>query len=181
MAMTDGTLVAITKLAVTGRYPPQGVASTLSELRVSQSADVDPTSLTFGTASAQIDLITCSDRTYTAAGGATPSVNYDIFTGTDLKDLAGLTCAFRKVKYIQVSIVDGGDSAGVQIGGAGSNEWVGAFAAAGDKYKIFPGGPPFLGGLPGGITVDATHKQLLVENLGAVPVTVRIVIAGTSV
>jgi hypothetical protein len=69
---------------------------------------------------------------------------------------------------------------GVRIGGAASNEWVGFFAAAGDKALIFPGGPPFLAGSPAGVAVGTSTKNLLIENLGAVSVTVGIQVAGTS-
>lgn len=177
MAMTDGRVTASTKLSVTGRYPPQGVSSSLAESRISQGASVDIESLAFGTASGQVDLISCSDRTI----AATTTATYDLYTGTDLKDLSGLTCAFRKVKMVQVSIVDGGTATGVRIGGAAANAWVAFFADATDKSLIFPSGPPFLQGSPAGVAVGSSTKNLLVENLGASPVTVRIVIAGTSV
>lgn len=181
MAMTDCTLVASSKLALTGRFPPQGVASTLADLRTSQSANVDCTAFTFGTGSNQVDLESCSDRTLDAAGGAAPTLTADLFTGTDLKDLAGGTAAFRHIKFIQISIRSGGSALGVRVGGAAANTWAAFFADATDKAKIFPGGPAYAGGEPTvGVVVDATHKNLLIENLAAVAVTIRIVIAGTS-
>lgn len=176
MAMTSGTLTAGSTCAVNGIYPPQGVAGNLANTRVSQTAPVDVTTLTFGTASGQVDLITCSDR----AINATSSATYDLYTGTDLKDLDGQTCAFRKVKFVQVSIITGGDASGVRVGGAASNAWPAFFADASDKALIFPGGPALPGGSPAGVAVGSSTKNLLIENLGAVAVTVRIVIAGTS-
>lgn len=181
MPATDATLVASSAVAVSATYPPQGVASTLANARISQIANVTVTSMTFGTASGLVDLITCSDRTYTAAGGATPSVTYDLFTGTDLKDLDGQTCAFRKVKFIQVSIVSGGDAAGIRIGGAAADAWTAFFSAITHKALIFPSGPAYVGGSPAGVAVGTLTKNLFIENLSAVAVTVRILIAGSSV
>lgn len=181
MAMTAAGVTAETKVTVTGTFPPQGVSSTLTSNRISQSAPVDVGALAFGTASGQVDLITCSDRTLAIQGAAGDDATYDLYTGTDLKDLAGLTCAFRKVKLIQISIVSGGDTAGVRIGGAAADAWAAFFADATDKSLIFPSGPPFLAGSPAGVAVGASTKNLFVENLGAVAVTLRILIAGTSV
>lgn len=181
MAMIDGEVSASTACSVRGTYPPQGVSSTLRNTAIAQSADADTTTLTYGTASGNVDLITCSDRTLAIQGTAGDDATYDLYTGTDLKDLDGLTCAFRKVKFIQISIISGGDTLGVRIGGAASNEWVGFFAAAGDKHLIFPGGPAYQAGSPAGIAVGSSTKNLFIENLGAAAVTLRIVIAGTSV
>lgn len=176
MAMTDGSVRASCSATVSGTYPPQGVSSTLNNTTINQTASAEVTTLTYGTTSGKVDLISCSDRTLTA----TTSATYDLYTGTDLKDLDGLTCAFRKVKFIQISIVSGGDASGVQIGGAASNAWVAFFADTSDKHKIFPSGPAYAGGSPAGVAVGATTCNLKVENLGAASVTVRILIAGTS-
>lgn len=176
MAMTDGTVRASSAATVSGTYPPQGVASTLADITVTQRASNEVTTLTYGTTSGKVDLISCSDRTLTATTAAT----YDLYTGTGLADLAGLTCAFRKVKLIQVSIISGGDATGVQIGGAASNAWVAFFADTTDMCLIFPSGPVYTGGSPAGVAVGATTCNLKIENLGAVSVTLRILIAGTS-
>ena len=177
MAMTTVSVTSSLGAKVVAAYAPQGVSSTLDSFTVQQLANAEISTLTYGTSSGLVDLVTCSDRTISAASTAT----YDLYTGTDLLGLAGETCAFRKVKYIEIMIVSGGDSSGVQIGGAAANEWVGFFTAAGDKYKIFPSGPPFLGGSPAGVAVGVATKNLLVENLGAASVTVRILVAGSSV
>ena len=177
MAMSDGFLRSSVACRVQGTFPPQGVAGDLASHVVRQSANDTITTLSYGTASGQADLIVCQDKTI----NATTSATYDLYTGTDLRDIDGQTAALRKVKYLKVSIVDGGDAAGVRVGGAASDEWVGFFAAAGDKTLIFPGGPPFVVGSPAGVAVGTTTKNLLIENLSAVAVTVRIVIAGTSV
>lgn len=177
MAMTAGTVRASSSVTVNGTFPPQGVTSTLNDTRISQTATTEVTTLTYGTSSGMVDLITTSDRTLTAGATAT----YDLYTGTDLKDLDGLTCAFRKVKFINISIVSGGDTAGVTIGGAAADTWVAFFSDTTDKHKIFPSGPAYSGGSPAGVAVGNTTKNLKVENAGAVSVTYRVVIAGTSV
>jgi hypothetical protein len=177
MAMTTGSVQCGTTLRVSGTYPPQGVTGELANHTIPQSAGAEAATLTYGTSSGKVDLITCSDRTLTAGASGT----YDLYTGTDLKDLDGLTCAFRKVKLIQVSIVSGGDTAGVTVGGAASDQWVGFFGASGDTLTIYPSGPPFLGGQPAGSAVGTTTKNLKILNNGAVSVTVRITIAGSSV
>lgn len=176
MAMTAGTLRGSSGVKVSGTYPPQGVTGDLKNFIVNQSADA-AWALSYGTASGQADIEVCQDRTLAATTAAT----YDLYTGTDLKDLAGLTAALRKVKFIGVYIVSGGDTAGVAIGGA-ANPWPGFFSDVSDKAKIFPSGPAYQAGSPAGVaTVVTTGINLKIENLGAVPVTVRIVIAGTSV
>ncbi len=177
MPMTSCNVSADGSAAVVGVYPPQGVTGNLSNFRVTQAAEDAISPLTFGTGTGQVNLITCSDRTLAAGASGT----YDLFTGTDLKDLIGETCAFRKVKYLKVSIVSGGDASGVRIGGAATNEWVGFFAAAGDKKLIFAGGPAEEAGSPAGVAVGTSTKNLLIENLSAVSVTVRILLAGTNV
>mgnify|MGYP006935479258 FL=1 len=178
MAMTDGNVSAESKFVCTGTYPPQGVTTGgASNIRVPWSAGNDVGTLTFGTASGQIDLITVSDRTLTAGSSAT----YDLYTGTDLRDLVGGTCAFRKVKIVQITIVAGGDTAGVTIGNAASDGWAAFFGAATHTQTIYPSGPAFVQGSPAGVAVGASTKNLKVLNNGAVSVTVRIAIAGTSV
>lgn len=180
MAMTDGELSASYSCKVRGTYPPQGVSSTLATTKISQNANGDITTLTYGTTSGKIDLITVSDRTLAIQGTAGDDATYDLYTGTDLKDLDGLTCAFRKVKFVQISIISGGDALGVRIGGAAANAWPAFFADATDKSLVFPGGPAYQGGSPAGVAVGASTKNLFVENLGAAAVTIRIVIGGTS-
>lgn len=177
MAATDANLRASFGMACDSTYAPQGVTSTLNSTTVSQTANSQMTTLTYGTTSGKVDLISCSDRTLTA----TTAVTYDLYTGTDLKDLNGLTCAFRKIKFISITIISGGDATGVQIGGAAATQWVAFFADVTDKAKIFPSGPPFVQGSPAGVAVGAATNLFKVENLGAVSVTYRILIAGTSV
>lgn len=175
--MTGGVVRSSSSTVSKGTYRPQGVASSdLNDTHITQTAATEITALEYGTGTGRIDHTTHSDRVLAPGASAT----YDIYVGTDLKDLGGLTCAFRKVRYLKIAIVDGGDTSGVRIGAAAANEWVGFFAAAGDMYKIFPDGPPLEGGSPAGVAVTSTTKNLKIENLGAVNVTVRIVITGTA-
>lgn len=176
--MTSCTVRSSLSAAVSGTYPPQGATSAsdpLSSFSIGQNASVNATTLTYGTTSGKCDVIVCQDRTLTATSSAT----YDLYTGTDLKDLDGQTAAFRKVKLIIVEIVDGGDATGVRVGGAASDTWVSFFANTSDMSLIFPGGLPYTGSSPAGVAVGSSTKNLKIENLGAVSATVRIVIAGT--
>lgn len=175
--MSAGGLTASSSVAVTGTYPPQGVGTTLDNTIISQKANNSVTPITYGTTSGKANLITCSVRTI----NATTAVTYDLYTGTDLKDLDGQTCAFRGIKFIQVSIVSGGDATGVRIGGAAANTWVAFFADVSDKCLIFPGGPAYQGGSPAGIVVGVATKNFKIENLGAVAVNVEVVAVGTDV
>lgn len=177
MAATDAKLRASFGMACDMTFPPQGVSSTLDSHVISQTANSQMTTLTFGTTSGKVDLVTCSDRTLLT----TASVTYDLYTGTDLKDLDGVACPFRKIKFVGVTIISGGDTAGLRIGGAASNQWIAFFADVSDKSLIFPSGPPFIQGSPAGVAVGAITCNLKVENLAAVSVTYRILIAGTSV
>lgn len=176
MAMTSGRATCSVSAGVKGTFPPQGVSSTLDPTEISQSASAQMAALSFGTATGQIDLITCSDRTI--AGGA--SATYDLYTGTDLKDLDGNTCAFRKVRLAVVTIVTGGDANGIAVGGAAS-AWPAFFVSGTGRHTIFPSGPPYLGGSPAGVAVGALTCNLKIENLGVASATVRILLAGTSV
>jgi len=134
--------------------------------------------LTYGTGSGAADILCFQTRTI----NATTTLTLDLYTGTDLKDVFGDTAALRKVKSIAVWVDSGGDTAGVRIGGAGTNPWPAFFAdGASDKHLIFPSGPPYLGGSPAGVAVGALKCNLKIENLGTVSVVVGIAVAGTSV
>lgn len=133
-------------------------------------------SLSYGTTSGKADIFIVTTKTIATVTTAT----YDLYTGTDLKDINNATAALRKVKSIAIWVDENGDASGVRIGGAASQAWPAFFAAANDKHLIFPSGPPYLGGSPDGVAVGSTTNNLLIENLGAVAVTVGIAIAGTS-
>lgn len=170
--MTGGTFTVSTAVRATGSLvpanQPRGPSITLSD-GVRQS-------LAYGTGSGEADIAVFQTRTLTAGASAT----YDLYTGTDLKDVFGDTAAFRKVKGIYVWVDSGGDASGVAVGAAGSNIWVGFFGDTSDKAKVFPSGPGYVGGSPAGVAVGATTCNLKIENLGAVSVVVGIALAGTS-
>jgi hypothetical protein len=182
--MSGGTFVASTSVQLSGVFPPfnsviDGVLP-LQNITISQT---DPSQLTLAygsSGSGNENLIVCVDKTLTQAGGATPTATYDLYTGTDLPDLGGLTAAFRFIRWYSVHVISGGDTAGVQVGGAASNAWPAFFSASTAKALCFPGGPPVLGGSPAGVAVGASTKNLLIENLGAVSVNVRIIVSGTT-
>lgn len=182
MAMTNGSLQTSQSVQLSGTFPPQGVVASVNPLRntvIPQAVSAEM-QLTYGAGSGKVDLICCQDRDLTAAGGLTPSLTLDLYAGTDLKDLDGLAAAFRVVRFVGVYVVTGGDAAGVRVGGAASDAWPAFFAAANDKELIFPGGVPSEHGSPAGVAVGSATKNLLVENLGAAAVTVRVVVAGSS-
>jgi hypothetical protein len=174
MGMTSGSLILETTRAASGTFPPPGHVGSLKNFTSAQS-DTIQTALYFGTGSGTVDTIIFQDKALAAGASAT----YDLYTGTDLPDLSSGTAAFRTIRRISISVASGGDSTGVRIGGAASNEWVGFFAAAGDKHDIFPDGPAYEGGSPAGSSVGSTTKNLLIENRGAEAVVVRIVIGGS--
>lgn len=133
--------------------------------------------LAFGTGSGQADILILTTRPL--ANGASETI--DLYAGTTLKDVFGENAPLRKVKSIMVWVESGGDAAGVVVGGATSNGWIGFFADKTDKAKVFPSGPPYLAGSPAGVAVETpSDLNLRVENLAAVSVVYGIMIAGTS-
>jgi hypothetical protein len=140
---------------------------------------------------------TTPDTTKTVTGGSTQTLSYgtgegegDTFAGAefaiapstsltidlyagetsdeDLPDVFKHPAPFRVLRSLVVVIATGtGDASGVRCGGAASNEFVGWFDAAGDKQKIFPGGPAFAHGSPAGVAVTTTARNFLIENLSA--------------
>lgn len=182
MAMVDGYVRASTSVQVRGTWSPPGDTSAsdpINPIEISQDAATQM-SLTFGLTSGKCDLIVCQDRDLDAAGGSDPDLTFDLYTGTDLVDMDWETAAFRHVKYVAVFVVDGGDTAGVAVGGAASDAWPAFFADDTDIALTFPGGVPFAQGSPAGVAVGAMTKNFKIENLGMVAATVRIVVAGTS-
>jgi uncharacterized protein YaiE (UPF0345 family) len=175
MGMTSGTLVAETAFRATGVFPPPGLTTSLTSATVRQTG-TRQANFTFGTAESEVDTIVMQDRSLAASGTAT----YDIYTGTDLKDVNSNSAPFRRVRLLGVYVVSGGGDEGVSVGGAGANCWGAFFSDTSDKVKVFPGGVPYLGGSPDGVAVGSTTKNLLLTNLSSTAaVVVRIVIGGT--
>ena len=171
--MTSGSWFLTAAIRAAGTLTPTD-QPTGSSITLTDSADQ---SLTYGTSSGNADIIVWRTKPLTAGATAT----YDLYTGTDLKDLFDATAAFRKIKSVAIWVDSGGDTSGVTIGNAASNANALFFGAQAHTATIYPSGPAFLGGSPAGVTVDATHKNLKVLNNGAVSVVVGIAIAGTSV
>lgn len=177
MALTSGSFALSVSTKAAGTIASQGNAPSNAVTDPSTTASSGRTqSLSYGTTSGKADIICCAEISLSATTAAT----YDLYTGTDIKDLFGGTAAFRKVKAVVVEIRSGGDASGVAIGGAASNAWAGFFADATDKALIFPSGPPYVAGSPAGVAVGSSTKSLKVENLGAVAVVLRVYLAGTS-
>lgn len=179
MALTDCSLALTVNLLSTARVAAPGSAPTnVITAPFARLNKAFTQALSFGTASGKADIIAATNVQINATSSAT----YDLYTGSDIKELlSGASAPFRKIKSVAVAITAGGDTSGVRIGGAAADEWIGFFVAAGDKLDIFPSGPPFVVGSPAGKTVGNTTKNLKVENLGAAAVSLLIVIAGTSV
>lgn len=181
MALVAGICNVSVAATVSGaEILPQGTAATVRIADPTAGAlGTGQGAFTFGTSAAQCDIYCAGDFDLAANGGA-DSIDLDIYTGTDFKNLFGQTAAFRKLKAAFFGVVSGGDTAGVAVGGAAANANAMFFADQTDKWKIFPDGVPLVGSSPAGVTVDATHCNIMVENLGAVAVTVRVILAGTS-
>lgn len=138
------------------------------------AAKGDTSLLSYGTGSGKVDLIVATS----VALGPDGTVTWDLYASS-FADLNNLSANFRSVKSLFVRIADGGDTSGVQFGGAGSNPWLGSFGDTSDKVTIFPDGPPFVMGKPAGIAVTATSRNLLVTNLGDEIVNLEVFIAGS--
>lgn len=178
MGQSAGSLRAFTSTTLKGTYQPQGIVTPGEEQRnneIKRTANDEIATLEYGTGSGTFERECVSDRSILAGS----SVTYDLYTGTDQPGLQDESAPFRVVRFVKVSIVSGGDTSGVRVGGAAANEWVGFFASAGDQFDIFPNGPPYLAGSPTGKAVTSSTKNLKIANLGAVEVVVRIVLAGS--
>lgn len=183
MGLVGGSLTISTAVKAVGKLAAQGntAANSIPDVSRSVSGGTAQT-CSFGTGSGAVNIVCSAEYILSASGTLTIDLYSGGVTSSDLPDLFNGAAPFRLVKGLSVEIVDGGDTSGVRVGGAASNEWVGFFAAAGDKYLIFPGGPSFLGGSPAGVAVTSTTKNLLIENLStSASVTVRVTAGGTSV
>lgn len=177
MASAAGSLQLTAQAVIAGvTINPQGTAAVTLSQPTAEANGTGEQTISFGTASGQGNLFLAGDFTLTAGA----SVTFDLFAGTDFKDLFGQTAAFAKLKAIFVGIITGGDTAGVTIGNAASNQLGLWFGAVTQTWTIYPSGAPLVGGQPAGVTVDNTHKNLKILNAGAVGVTVRVILVGSS-
>lgn len=170
--MTGGSYSLSLSVNANGELLPTG---SLGTGKVSISVGTPDQGLSYGTSSGQADIFVMRAITI----NATTATTYDLTSS--FADVFGDTAVFAKIRSIVVWINSGGDSSGVRIGGAASNAWAANFADPSDMCVIYPSGPPWCAGSPAGITVDGTHKNLKIENLGAAAVTLYVCIAGSSV
>lgn len=179
--LTAGTMQITVQARISGAsIAPQGTAASPTISSPTAEATVSgQQSFSFGTASAKCDILCMADYTLAASGGA-DDVTIDLYDN-GLPNLFGGDADFRKLKGITVAVLSGGDAAGVTIGNAASNPHQLFFGAVDQTWDIFPSGSPFAGSSNAGVTVDATHRNLLITNNGAVAVTVRVALGGTSV
>lgn len=179
MALTAGSMSVSGSAQITEvTIAPQGTASTTVIPAPTAGAGVAVSqSLEYGTGSGQADIYCAGNFTL----GAGLTVTWDLYTGTDFKDLFGETAAFRKLKSITVAVLSGGDASGLVVGNAASDAASLFFGANTQTWTVYPSGPPLFGGSPAGVTVDATHKNLKIANAGAAEITFAVALAGTSV
>jgi hypothetical protein len=125
--------------------------------------------------------------TFAASEFAIPpltALTLDLYAGgvgdEDLQTVLGQSAPFRILRSLVVVLAAGtGDESGVRCGGAPSDEFQAWFVRAGDKFDIFPGGPPFVQGSPAGKSVTATARNFRIENLSeSVFARVRVYAAG---
>ncbi len=74
------------------------------------------------------------------------------------------TLTAAKIKYIIINPVTVTTGYRLLVGGAASNAWSACFADPSDILRVDSGSPVVLSSLVDGWTVDATHKQLKIEN-----------------
>lgn len=120
--------------------------------------------------------LTSTDATYvyslagqTLAQGATSTLNLATAFAT----------ALTSIKYIGVFITS--TTGRLRIGGAASDANALWFADATDKADIWPNGPGFQqGNKSAAVAVDATHKNVLLDNVtGSGSVTYTVVVVGS--
>ena len=182
MGFSAATLTVNTTVKVSGSIPAPGNApsNTLTSPSTQPTTTATQT-LTYGTSSGKLD-VPCAGEYEIAAGGSLTLNLYDGgITTSDLVTLFGVAATLRNCKSLAISVKSGGDTSGVRIGAASSNEFVGWFAAAGDCLDIFPDGPAFSVGSPAGKAVTSSAKNVKITNQGAVAVVVQVVAGGTTV
>ena len=176
--LTAGTIQVSAQAKISGaKIAPQGTATSVTLTAPSVDAIGNGQAMfTFGTGAGQCDILCAAD--YDLAAGA--SVEIDLFAN-GLPNVYGGTADFRKLKVAFVGVQGGGDAAGVTIGGSAANPHPLFFGAATSTWTIEPNQSPFSGSRSAGIAVDATHRMAKLTNNGAVPVTLRVLLGGTSV
>jgi len=182
MGFSAGRAVVTTTVQLSGTLPPPGSApsNTLPGSTANPTATTKQ-ELTYGLSDGEIDVPLTGEYLIAAGGALTLNLYDGGTTASDLTNLFGGASNLRVVRSLTFAVVSGGDSSGVAIGGAASNEFYGFFAAAGDKVKIYPDGPALALGSPAGAAVTSSAKNVKIENLGAAEVVVRVSAAGASI
>jgi hypothetical protein len=139
--------------------------------------------LTYGTGSGKIDIFCAGEFILPASSSLTLNLFDGGATTSDLvRIVTGAAAGMILCKSLTVSVVAGGDSSGVAVGGAASNAFFGFLNASTDKVKIYPDGPALTMGSPAGATVSSSAKNVKIENLStAEPVIVCVTADGSSV
>lgn len=183
MGFSAGTTTVTTTVRITGTVPAPGNAPENALADPSTASTVTTTqSLTYGTSSGKVD-VPCAGEFLIAAGGSLTLNLYDGGTTTsDLTTLFGGAANLRRLKSMTFSVVSGGGTEGVAIGGAASNAHTLFLGDTSDKAKIFPSGPALPLGSPAGETVTSTAKNVKLENLSSTEsVVVRVTASGNQV
>lgn len=138
-------------------------------------ADATQQALVGGCGAGKADAFVVATRFLPALTAQT----WDLFA-SDFLTVFGRRAYFRVVRSLLVWVEDGGDSSGVRIGNAAADPWGANFGAVTQTATIWPGagGTPWAVGSTAGIPVTATSRNLMVENLGAVGVTLGVFVAG---
>lgn len=125
-------------------------------------------------------IIDHASATVTIAAGATTTLNLVTGQTNPLNESISGAAAFAKVREIFVEHDAASLASGVKVFDAASDAFQGPLGA-GESVTVVPGGRVLLS-LPtaAGWTVDATHKNLSLENLdGSNAATVRYLVAGS--
>lgn len=180
MATFNGArLTGTVSAALSGTIPAAGNAAANSQRDPAALVQVaSAQTLRFGPSTGAFN-VPCGGEFVLAAGASLTLNLYDGgATADDLTTVFGAAANLRAVRHVAVGVVNGGDSAGVTVGGAASNPWTGFWTGT---FDVFPDGPAASFGSPGGKVVTSTAKNLKLTNNGAVSVTVAVAVAGVDV
>ncbi len=167
--MTGGSWQLSVGLRAAGsKLPPGGTRPA----RVNASSQVSQV-LGFGTDDAQMDT-ECIVETVLDAG---MSETFNLYSG--LLDVFGDAADFRTLRSAAIWISDGGDDAGVTVGGAASNAHPLFWGGTTPTQTIYPNGPMAGGGGNVGVAVTNSVKNVKLVNNGAVSAVVRLSFAGS--
>lgn len=135
--------------------------------------------LGFGNGSGTMNQMVLMERSL----GPGASETLDLYDGSSnnpqLLDVMNDVVTFRTLRSAAFWILDGGDTAGVTIGNAGSNAHPLWWGGTTPTQTIYPSSGPLAGGQQAGVAVTATVRNVKVVNNGAVIVTYLVAFAGS--